>query len=429
MHRDLILRGGRVLRSGSATPEPLEIRIGSNGRIAAIAPVLPEGDAQVWALDGQLVLPGLVDIHQHLDKSRTRALVSNPSGTLAGASAAYRALAPTITRDQMIARALRTVDACSAYGTVAIRSHTNIDPQSGVRGIEAMVALRQRCADRMRIQVVAHVTSDATSMLPESEAWLRAAIDLGIDVIGGVPAFSDQPIAFMKLLFEMAQRSGLPLDMHIDEHLDDAKLLFDELARMTRAYGMAGRVVAGHCSALSAMPPDAALRTIDNLRDAGVGIVTLPAANLFLQGREADRLPPRGLTRVKQLLDAGVAVAAASDNVQDPFVPTGSGDLLEIARWTLLAGQLGLGDLRKAFEMVSAIPALMMGLGNDWGVREGARADLLIARADSVDDLVAGGALERTVLFEGRVVASTSRSASLYPDPVTGRARCVRSAH
>ena len=259
MSRDLILRGGRVLCAGSTMPEALDVRIGGNGRIVAIAPDLPDGDAQVCVLDGQLVLPGLVDIHQHLDKSRTRALVSNPSGTLAGASAAYRALAPTITPDQMIARALQTVEACSAFGTVAIRSHTNIDPQSGVRGIEAMVALRQRCADRIRIQIVAHVTSDATSMLPETEAWLRSAIDLGVDAIGGVPAFSDQPIAFLKLLFEMAQRSGLPLDMHIDEHLDETTLLFDEVAQMTRAYGMGGRVVAGHCSALSAMPPDAAL--------------------------------------------------------------------------------------------------------------------------------------------------------------------------
>src|SRR3981081_2513761 len=127
MSRDLILRGGRVLRAGSAMPEALDVRSGGNGRIVAIAPDQPDGDAQVCVLDGQLVLPGLVDIHQHLDKSRTRALVSNPSGTLAGASAAYRALAPTITRDQMIARALRTLEACSAFGTVAILSPTNID--------------------------------------------------------------------------------------------------------------------------------------------------------------------------------------------------------------------------------------------------------------------------------------------------------------
>jgi cytosine deaminase len=408
MRRPLILRGGLVLRFGAAMPERLDLRIGGDGRIADLAPSLHGGDAEILSVDGQLVLPGLVDMHQHLDKSRTRALLDNPSGTLKGASAAYRALAPTITKEQMIARARQTVEACSAYGTVAIRSHTNIDPQTGVRGIEAMVALREQCSDRMRIQIVGHVTSEATSMLPESEAWLRQAIDLGIDAIGGVPAFSSEPAALLKLLFDCAERSGLPLDMHIDEHLDASRVLFGELARMTRAYGMAGRVVAGHCSALSAMPPDEARRTIDELREAGVGIVTLPAANLFLQGRDTEQLPPRGLTRVRELLASGIPLAAASDNIWDSFVPTGSGDLLEIARWTLLAGQLGLGDLRNVFEMVSTVPARMIGLGDDWGIRKGARADLLIARADTIDDLVAGGALERTVMIEGRVVSSTT---------------------
>ena len=408
MRRPVMIRGGRVLRFGAAALEALDIKIGGDGRIAEIGPSLPDGDAEILAVDGQLVLPGLVDMHQHLDKSRTRALLDNPSGTLTGASAAYRALAPSITKEQMIARARRTVEACSAYGTIAIRSHTNIDPQTGVRGVEAMVALREECAGRMHIQIVGHVTSGATSMLPESEAWLGQAIELGIDAIGGVPAFSSEPIALLKLLFDCAERSGLPLDMHIDEHLDAGRAMFSEIAKMTKAYGMAGRVVAGHSSALSAMPPDEAKRTIDELREAGVGIVTLPAANLFLQGRDADRLPPRGLTRVRELLAAGVPVAAASDNIQDPFVPTGTGDLLEIARWTLLAGQFGLSDLRQMLEMVSSVPAEMIGLGADWGIREGARADLLIARADTIDDLVASGALERTVMIEGRVVFSTS---------------------
>jgi cytosine/creatinine deaminase len=397
-----------VLCCGAAEPERLDIRIGGDGRIVDIGPSLAEDDAEVLALDGQLVLPGLVDMHQHLDKSRTRTLLDNPSGTLAGASAAYRELAPSITKEQMMARARRTVEACSAYGTVAIRSHTNIDPQTGVRGIEAMVALREACASRMRIQIVGHVTSGATSMLPESDAWLRQAIDLGIDAIGGVPAFSSEPVALMKLLFDAAQRSGLPLDMHIDEHLDAGRAMFGELARMTQAYGMAGRVVASHSSALSAMAPDGARRTMDELREAGVGIVTLPAANLFLQGRDSDRLPPRGLTRVKELMAAGIPVAAGSDNIQDPFVPTGSGDLLEMARWTLLAGQFGLSDLRTVFAMVSTVPAQMMGLGADWGIRKGARADLLIARAETIDDLVAEGALERTVMIGGNVVSATS---------------------
>jgi cytosine/creatinine deaminase len=408
MHHDLILRGGRVLRFGAERPELMDIKIAASGRIEAIGTSLPVPDAAaIRELGGQLVVPALVDMHQHLDKSRTRALVSNPSGTLSGASMAYRALAPSITQDQMIKRALQTIETCSAHGTVAIRSHTNIDPQSELRGIEAMIAVRERCADVMRIQVVAHVTSNAPSMFAESKEWLRGAVALGVDAIGGVPAFSDRPTEFMKLLFETADRSGLPLDMHIDEHLDATRVIFDDLVAMTRAYGMSGRVVAGHCSALSALSPGEAERIIDALRDAGIGVVTLPAANLFLQGRDAPRLAPRGLTRVKDLMDAGVAVAAASDNIQDPFVPSGSGDLLEIARWTVLAGQLGLNDLRKAFDMVSTVPAGLMGLGSDWGIREGARADLLIGDAASIEDLVAGGAMRRQVMVGGRIVAST----------------------
>ena len=99
MRRPLMIRGGRALRYGAATPELLDIRIGGDGRIAEIGPSLPAADAQILSVDGQLVLPGLVDMHQHLDKSRTRALLDNPSGTLMGASAAYRALAPSITKE------------------------------------------------------------------------------------------------------------------------------------------------------------------------------------------------------------------------------------------------------------------------------------------------------------------------------------------
>jgi cytosine deaminase len=134
-------------------------------------------------------------------------------------------------------------------------------------------------------------------------------------------------------------------------------------------------------------------------------VVTLPAANLFLQGRDAAKLTPRGLTRITELQGAGVTVACASDNIQDPFVPSGSGDLLEIARWTLLAGHLGFNDLGRAFEMVTSAPARLMGLADDYGIRVGARADLLLTDAADPADLVASGPLVRTVLVNGRVVS------------------------
>lgn len=402
----LLIRNGRVLQPGAKQPARLDIGIGADGRIAALETAMP-GDiaGKVADLDGRLVVPGLVDAHQHLDKSRTRRLVENPGATLQGASAGYRALAATATREQIMARAERTLDACLALGTVAIRSHTNIETESDIRGIEALIELRQRCRDRLTLQVVAHLTGDAPRKLDASRRWLEAAIGAGADIIGGVPQYADEPLVFLDLLFEFAERSGLPLDMHIDEHLDASHLLFDAIIERTLAHGMQGRVTAGHCCALSATTPDAAKRIIAGFANADIAVITLPAANLFLQGRDAEQLPPRGLTRVRELLDAGLRVAAASDNIQDPFIPIGSGDLLEIARWTLVAGHLGLGDLTTAFDMVSAIPAGILGLGNDWGIRAGARADLLISDAEDVDDLVATGAANRTVIVAGRVVA------------------------
>ena len=404
----LLLTQGRVLRRGAKDPERLDLAVGKDGRITALMPAIAPGAAdQVVDLRGKLVMPGLVDAHQHLDKSRTRRLVANPAGTLEGASAAYRTFAGSATREDIMRRAERTLDICLGHGTVAIRNHTNIESQSALRAFEAMIELRERWRDRITLQVVAHLTSDAPRNLAAARNWLEAAIAAGADAIGGVPQYADEPLAFLDLLFEFAERSGLPLDMHVDEHLDCGRLLFDAVIERTRAHGMQGRVTAGHCCALGALPRDEARRIIANFAAAGISVITLPAANLFLQGRDAERLPPRGLAPVRDLIAAGVKVAAASDNIQDPFLPIGSGDLLEVARWTLAAGQLGLADLRAAFDLVSAAPAAILDLGANWGIAIGGRADLLIADTEDVEDLVATGANNRAVLVAGRLVAGT----------------------
>ena len=401
-----ILRGGRVARDGSAPPEALDIVIGADGRIVDLAPTIPSTSGVIEIdLAGKLVVPGFVDIHQHLDKTRTLRHIANPQGTLVGAIAAFSKYAVGMSREDIAARAERTIDACLARGTVAIRSHANIDADTRIRGVEALVELRERRKDRFTLQVVAFLTSGALRDGADSRLWLGDGIRAGADVVGGAPSLADDPEAFLDLLFEAADRHGLPLDLHLDEHLDSTRNLFDAVVDRTHALGLQGRVVLGHCSVLSALPAAEALRIVESLTGAGIGVVTLPTANLFLQGRDADRLAPRGLTRLIELLDAGVPVAAASDNIQDPFVPIGTGDMLEIARWTLLAGHLGVGDLARAFDMVTATPAALMGLGGDYGIHVGARADLLVAAARDPADLVAGGSLARTVLLGGHVVA------------------------
>jgi len=387
--------------------KPADILIGASGRIERVAPGIEAGPGvKVVELNGRLAVPGLVDAHQHLDKTRLRKL-PNPDGTLQGAIGVFSRYAVDMSGADVAARAERTMAACLERGTVAIRSHANVDPQARTRGVEALVGVRERWRDRLRLQVVAFMTAGATKAGVPAREWLDEAMRLGADVVGGTPTYADEPLKFLDMLFDAAERHGKPIDLHLDEHLDAARIQFQAVIERTRAHGMAGKVVASHCSALSALEAGEAMKVIDGFASAGIGVVTLPAANLFLQGRSATKLTPRGLTRVLELQAAGVPVAAASDNIQDPFVPSGSGDLLEIARWTLLAGHLGSNDLGRAFEMVTSAPARLLGLAQDYGIRPGARADLLIAPAEDAADLVASGPLSRTVLVNGKVVAGT----------------------
>jgi cytosine deaminase len=401
----LALRGGRVLRSGAAHPELLDVMIGDDGRIALLGPGGHEQTCERSInIAGKLVSPGLIDVHQHLDKTRTSRLIDNADGTLAGAVAAFNAYAVKFSRDDIIARAERTLTACRARGTTAMRTHANIDPVLRNRAVEALVALRERVKDWMRLQVVAFVTAGATRMGETARIWLEEAIATGADVVGGTPAISDDPPALLDMLFGVAARRGLTVDLHLDEHLDPARNCFETVIACTRNHGMQGRVALGHCSALSALKPDAANRIIDAFAREDIAVIALPSANLFLQGRDACVLPPRGLTRVKELLMAGVRIAVANDNIQDPFVPVGTGDMLEIARWALLAGHLRGADLKSVHTMITQAPAQIMGLGTDYGVREGAYADLLICDAEDAEDLVASGPLERAVMVRGRIV-------------------------
>ena len=394
----LLLRNARI-------PEPVDLLVGDDGRIERIGAGLEAAGVRAVDLRGRFVGPGLIDAHQHLDKTRTLRRIENPDGTLLGAIGAFRAYAVRMTAEDIAARAERTVNACLERGTVAIRTHANVDPECVLRGVEALVALRERVRDRMRVQVVAFLTGGGTRASAPSRQWMEEAMRLGADVVGANPNHADKPLDILDLCFDVAERHGKPIDLHLDEHLDAAHTWFHAVVERTRAHGMAGKVVASHSSALSALEPGEAAKVIDGFATAGIGVVTLPAANLFLQGRDAAKLAPRGLTRVVELRRAGVPVAAASDNIQDPFVPPGSGDLLEIARWALLAGHLGSNDLGIAYDMITAAPARLLGLDKDYGVRVGARADLLIAPAEDAHDLVASGPLSRTVLVNGRVVA------------------------
>jgi cytosine deaminase len=399
-----VLAGATALIGPRGEAETADILVGADGRIEAVGSSLPP-DRPRLDLSGLTVAPALVDAHQHLDKTGALKFAPNPSGTLQGARDAFAAFARSVTPADLAARAERTMRRCLARGTTVIRTHVNVDKDAGFVGIDVLSGLRAQWADRLTLQCVAF-------MIPhprQDYEWLERNTDAAAakaDALGGTVAVAEDPERYLDLIFAAAVRHGKPIDLHMDEHLDAGRQRFDLVFERVRNFGMRGRVVLSHCSVLSAVPDDVFARIRDQILELDLGVVTLPAANLYIQGRGQEMLPPRGLTRVAPLARAGVRIAAASDNIQDPFIPTGSGDMLETARWTLLAGHLHATELPIAYGMATHGAAGLMGLGADYGLKPGARADMLITDCEDAERLVAGGWDRMIVLSRGRPIAA-----------------------
>ncbi len=393
---DLVLRGTTLADGARA-----DIAVG-DGRITRIAPAIDAPGAVVEDVQGRLALPSFTDLHMHLDKAFTLDLTENRSGTLEEAIARYEELLPTLTRAGFVERALRALRLCLAAGTTRARTHINIYATSdgpGLMPLEAALEARERARDLMDMQIVLLPAGNPAHDRGLYEAC-EEALRLGADAVGGAPALDPDPDGAIAAAFELARHFDRPVDLHVDESDDPSVRTLATVAAVTLHTDYNGRVTAGHCCSLAAMDDDAAARLIERVAEAGITVVTLPSCNLYLQGRH-DRQPiRRGLTRVKELVAAGVNVAAASDNIRDPFNPFGRGDLLHIADLLAHAAQLGSpNEQRVARDAIGANPR---------AVFEGvARADLVVCDTVSIADLIATQPARHLVLRGGRVVART----------------------
>ena len=396
-----LLRQARLLDRDA--PVDLLLR---GGKIAALSEHLPDDavlvNAETWNLDGRVVLPGLVDLHTHLDK--TYSTVHNASGTLQEAIDVWNAHKTTRTVDDARAAAERALRNAVAHGVTALRSHLNATDESDLPAIEMMVDLREQWRDRIDLQFVA---LGHPGLSARNDELMNQALALGVDLIGGAPALLDDPHASIDAALNLAERTDKPIDLHIDETEDHNTLTLAYLAEQTIARGMQGRVTAGHCCSLAFVDDDTAARTIEQVAKAEITVVTLPSCNLVLMGR--GRQPaPRGVTRVKELLVAGVNVCAASDNVRDPFNPFGAYDLLQIANINAHAAHL-TGDeaLRTSLAMVTTRPSRAFG-ASSVGLHQGAPADLIVLDTVEPLDAVLCPPPRLATFKRGRLVVRTS---------------------
>jgi cytosine deaminase len=396
---DLLLQDAVLL---DGTPVDLGIR---DGHIVALQMGLRGNAGQTLELGGRVIMPGLVEPHTHLDKSLTVGQAQNRSGTLLEAIDLIGKLQREFTRETVRKRALRTARMFIAAGVTAIRSHVDVTERINLIGVDALLDVREEMRGLIDIQLVTLATSLSNN--PQGRALLHEALRMGVDVVGGAPALDGDPRQHIDFIFALAKQFGRPIDLHMDESDDPKDFWLPYLAEKTMAEGFQGRVVAGHCCALAAVDQETAARTIERVREARISVVTLPSANLYLQGRSDTGKIRRGITRVRELLEAGVPVCCGSDNVQDPFNPFGRGDLLLVANLLAHAAHLGSPTEQAAvLEAITIAPAAALQLPG-YGLALDCAADLVVL--DTLDPLtvLATVPARRYVIKGGAVVAET----------------------
>ncbi|MGW2663559.1 amidohydrolase family protein [Nocardia tengchongensis] len=411
---DLVLRAARI----ADDTDLVDIAI-AGGLIVAIGHHLPERGADEIDCAGRVVIPGLVEAHLHLDKALLDSEKSNPDGTLAGAISVTAELKRGFTVPAIRDRARRVLDMAITNGTTAIRAHPDVDPIVGLRGVTALLDLREEYRDRLDLQIVAF-PQEGILRSPGTLDLLRESLYAGADVLGGC-AYNEHTVEdsrrHVDLIFDLAAEFDVPLDIHAD-FADDASdpryAMADYIAELTELTGRHGRVTLGHMTSLAGRSPADRARTLERLASAGISVVPLPATDMHLGGRSDPVNVRRGIAPVRELWEAGVTTAYSSNNVRNAFTPFGNADMLDIGLFLAQTGHLsGPEDLTRVLAMATTEAARTIGIADRYGVKVGACADLVVLSSYRLGDALLDRPDRNYVFKGGRVTARTSRTQEL----------------
>jgi cytosine/creatinine deaminase len=373
-------------------------------RIANVGPSGSTVDLDADALDlaGYVLLPAPAEPHAHLDKALTADRVVVQAGDLGAAIDAWHEHRRTLPVDDIARRAEAAARASLVRGATAVRTHVDVGEGIELRAAEALIEVRDRLRPLMDVQIVA-LSYPLTGMDgAENRALVRAALELGVDIVGGAPHIDPDPAGHIEFCLELAAEFERPVDLHMDEHMRAPAVDLVHLTRLVGG-GFPQPVTASHCVSLGLQAPGDQARIAAAVARAGVSVVSCPGTNLHLQARDVRTATPRGITALGALLEAGALVAGGGDNVQDFFHPLGCGDPLQTASLLVLGGQL---DIPTAYRLVSENARAVMGLPAN-AVEPGGHADLVAVRGRTLQELIATTTEDRLVIRGGRPVERT----------------------
>ena len=379
------------------------------GKIAEVAPHIAAEAREEIDAKGRLVTPPFIDPHFHMDATLSLGLPRmNRSGTLLEGIALWGELRPTLTVDALVDRALRYCDLAVTQGLLAVRTHVDTsDPR--LVTVEAMLEVKRRVEPYLDLQVVAF-PQDGYYRANDGVASLTRALDMGADIVGGIPHFErtmEEGRTSVEALCRLAADRGLPVDMHCDESDDPLSRHVETLAAQTLRFGLQGRVTGSHLTSMHSMDNYYVSKLIPLMVEAQMNVIPNPLINIMLQGRHDTYPKRRGMTRVRELMAAGLNVSFGHDCVMDPWYAMGSGDMLEVGHMAIHVAQMGSLEEKSAiFQALTTNSARTMGL-QGYGLDKGCNADLIVLQARDPAEALRLKAVKLAVIRRGRVIART----------------------
>jgi cytosine/creatinine deaminase len=385
------------------------------GKIVEVAQGLVAPAAETVDAAGYLLSPPFCDPHFHMDSTLTYGNPRvNESGTLLEGIALWGELKPSLVQQDIVDRALKYCNWAVAKGLLAIRSHVDTSDRR-LLAVEALLEVKKRVAGYIDLQIVAF-PQDGVLRAAGGVDNVKRALDLGVDIVGGIPHFErtmGEGAASVKLLCEIAAERGKLVDMHCDETDDPMSRHIETLAFETQRLGLQGRVTGSHCTSMHSMDNYYASKLIPLIAESGVSVIANPLINITLQGRHDTYPKRRGMTRVPELMAAGVNVAFGHDCVMDPWYGMGSADMLEVAHMGLHVAQMtSRKGIQACFDAVTMNAAGLMHL-QGYGIEPGCDASFVLLQAGDVIEAIRLRANRLKVWKRGRLVAETPETKPL----------------
>lgn len=386
----------------------------ANGKIVKLTQSLENWEGhEVIDVDGSLVLPPFIEPHIHLDTTLTAGEPEwNISGTLFEGIQRWSQRKETLTHEDVKNRAKTALKWQMAQGIQHVRTHVDVtDPD--LTALKAMLEVKEEISRNIDLQIVAFPQEGILSY-PNGEELLEEALKMGADVVGGIPHFEftrEYGVDSLKKAFQLAEKYDRLVDIHCDEIDDEQSRFVEVVAAEAHARGFGSKVTASHTTAMGSYNDAYAYKLLRLLKLSSINFVANPLVNIHLQGRFDTYPKRRGITRVKELLEAGLNVSFGHDDIFDPWYPLGTGNMLQVLHMGIHVSQLmGYDQIVNSIDLITKNSARTLNIEDVYGIEEGKPANFIVLAAENEYEAIRKQAVVRYSIRNGRIIAETKPS-------------------